>query len=71
MRVGNNVFANEFSSNVVFDTVAESYTMTGTLNWAPTMVNNGNTLFCDVFHPATLGANAPQTVSLPLTVRCE
>ena len=45
---------------------AKSYTVTGTLNWSPTIGNNGQTLFCDVAHPITL--NTPQTVSLPLTV---
>lgn len=67
MRIGNQVFSAELSVNTQFDSNARSYTAVGTLNWSPTMVNNGQTIFCDVTHPDTL--NGPQTVSLPLTVR--
>ncbi|XP_052093030.1 hemicentin-1-like isoform X16 [Mytilus californianus] len=67
MRIGNQVFSAELSVNTQFDSNARSYTAVGTLNWSPTMINNGQTIFCDVTHPDTL--NGPQTVSLPLTVR--
>ncbi|XP_063424603.1 hemicentin-1-like isoform X2 [Mytilus trossulus] len=67
MRIGNQVFSQELSVNTQFNANARSYTAVGTLNWSPTMVNNGQTIFCDVTHPDTL--NGPQTVSLPLTVR--
>lgn len=67
MRIGNSVFSNELTTNSVL--VNESYTVTGTLSWAPTTANNGQTLFCDVYHPETLGQNNPQTVSKILTVR--
>ncbi|XP_076091547.1 uncharacterized protein LOC143063333 isoform X5 [Mytilus galloprovincialis] len=67
MRINNQVFSQELSVNTQFNANARSYTAVGTLNWSPTMVNNGQTIFCDVTHPDTL--NGPQTVSLPLTVR--
>jgi hypothetical protein len=66
MRIGNNQFStNEFTTTSMTPDGAKSYTVTGTLNWIPTIGNNGQTLFCDVAHPITL--NTPQTVSLPRT----
>ena len=69
MRIGNSNFNNELSVQSVFDNTARTYTLTGTLVWAPNIGHNGMTGFCDVTHPETLAA--PQTVSLPLTVLCK
>ena len=69
MRIGNNVFTNELTTNTAYVAATESYTVTGTLLWAPTTANNQQTLFCDVTHAETL--STPQTVSKVLTVRCK
>jgi hypothetical protein len=55
MRIGNNQFStNEFTTTSISPDVAKSYTVTGILNWSPTVGNNGQTLFCDVAHPITV-----------------
>ncbi|XP_076091539.1 uncharacterized protein LOC143063331 isoform X5 [Mytilus galloprovincialis] len=69
MRVGNSAFSTELDTKTAFDRVSQTYTVTGTLSWAPTTANDGQTLYCDVTHPETIGPNNPQTVSLPLTVK--
>jgi hypothetical protein len=61
VRINNN-------NNENYDANSKSYTVTGTLSWAPTSNNNGQTLYCDVFHPDTSTTNTPQTVGLPLTI---
>ena len=68
IRVGNFVFGNEVTFNTVYDESSKTYRVTGTLVWSPTTTYNGETLYCDVLHPDTLG-NSPQTVSLSLTVQ--
>ncbi|XP_052092440.1 cell adhesion molecule DSCAML1-like [Mytilus californianus] len=69
MRVGNSKFSTELDTKTAFDSNTQTYTVTGTLSWAPTTANDGQTLYCDVTHPETIGPNNPQTVSLPLTVK--
>ena len=70
MRIGNTIFNNELSVSSVLDQSTNSYTVTGTLQWAPNGQHNQQILHCDVSHPETLG-NTPQTVDLPLTVKCK
>lgn len=67
MRIGNTALSNQLTVSSVLEPSSNTYRVTGTLTWAPTSVNNQQTLFCDVSHPETLG-NTPQTVSQPLTV---
>ncbi|VDI12744.1 Hypothetical predicted protein [Mytilus galloprovincialis] len=69
MRVGNSAFSTELDTQTAFDSISQTYTVTGTLSWTPTTANDGQTLYCDVTHPETIGPNNPQTVSLPLTVK--
>ena len=68
IRIGNTAFTNQVTYNTNYDANSKSYTVTGTLSWAPTSNNNGQTLYCDVFHPDTSTTNTPQTVGLPLTI---
>lgn len=65
IRIGNTVLSNELTVASVFDQTTRTYRVTGTLSWAPSSVHNQQTMFCDVRHDTL---NAPQTVSLPLTV---
>ncbi|XP_076111874.1 uncharacterized protein LOC143080083 [Mytilus galloprovincialis] len=61
----NTQFTTEFTSSTVLD--QKSYDVTGTLTWSPVIVNNGDTICCDVTHTTTLG-NTPQTVCRQITV---
>ncbi|CAC5385135.1 unnamed protein product [Mytilus coruscus] len=61
----NTQFTSEFTSTSVLD--QKSYDVTGTLTWSPVIVNNGDTICCDVTHTTTLG-NIPQTVCRQITV---
>ncbi|XP_052061299.1 hemicentin-1-like isoform X6 [Mytilus californianus] len=61
----NTQFTSEFTSTSVLD--QKSYDVTGTLTWSPVIVNNGDTICCDVAHTTTLG-NTPQTVCRQITV---
>lgn len=67
MRIGNQLFNNELSTNSLFESFAGTYRVVGRLTWAPSMGHNGQIIYCDVFHPQTL--NNKQTSSLQLTVR--
>ncbi|XP_052093032.1 hemicentin-1-like [Mytilus californianus] len=67
MRIGNQLFNNELSTNSLFESFAGTYRVVGRLTWAPSMGHNGQIIYCDVFHPQTL--NNKQTASLQLTVR--
>ncbi|XP_052093012.1 uncharacterized protein LOC127729314 [Mytilus californianus] len=69
IRIGNSVFSNEVTVNSVYDDNSKTYALTGTLLWTPTTSSNGEVLYCDVFHPETLGSNNPQTASLSLTIK--
>ncbi|CAG2194107.1 unnamed protein product [Mytilus edulis] len=60
----------QFSTGITQTSVLQSdktYTVTSTLSWAPSVSNNGQTLYCDVKHQETRGYNM-QTASLQLTV---
>lgn len=70
LRLGNTPISNGVSTNSVFDQGSKLYTVTSTLSWTPSSNNAGNTLFCDVFHPETLG-QTPQTANLPLNIQCK
>ncbi|XP_076111872.1 uncharacterized protein LOC143080082 isoform X2 [Mytilus galloprovincialis] len=61
----NTQFTSEFTSYTVLD--QKSYDVTGTLTWSPVIVNNGDTICCDVTHTTTLGST-PQTVCRQITV---
>ncbi|CAG2194009.1 HMCN [Mytilus edulis] len=61
----NTQFTTEFTSSSVLD--QKSFDVTGTLTWSPVIVNNGDTICCDVTHTTTLG-NTPQTVCRQITV---
>ncbi|XP_071166138.1 hemicentin-1-like [Mytilus edulis] len=66
MRIG----SSQFNTGITQSSVLQSdntYTVTSSLSWAPSVSNNGQTLFCDVQHSETRGNNL-QTVSLQLTV---
>ncbi|CAC5375676.1 unnamed protein product [Mytilus coruscus] len=68
MRIGNSQFSsNQFTTNTQIITSNTTYNVVGTLTYAPTLANNGQTLFCDVRHTDTL--TNPQTVSLELEVK--
>ncbi|XP_052062393.1 adhesion G protein-coupled receptor B2-like [Mytilus californianus] len=58
-------FTSEFSSTSVID--QKSYDVTGTLIWIPVIVNNGDTICCDVTHTTTIGST-PQTVCRLISV---
>ncbi|XP_063440667.1 hemicentin-1-like isoform X5 [Mytilus trossulus] len=61
----NTQFTTEFTSSSVLD--QKSFDVTGTLTWSPVIVNNGDTICCDVTHTTTLGST-PQTVCRQITV---
>ncbi|XP_052061923.1 hemicentin-1-like [Mytilus californianus] len=61
----NTQFTSEFTSFSVLN--KKSYDVTGTLTWSPVIVNNGDTICCDVTHTTTLGIT-PQTVCRQITV---
>ena len=65
-RVENTVLTNgiTFASELQPD---NTYTVTGKVSWAPSLINDGQMLYCDVMH-ATSQGDGPQTVSLKLTV---
>ncbi|CAC5385134.1 unnamed protein product [Mytilus coruscus] len=58
-------FTSEFSSTSVFNRTF--FDVTGTLSWSPVIVNNGDTICCDVTHTTTLGS-IPQTVCKLISV---
>ncbi|CAG2228115.1 HMCN [Mytilus edulis] len=60
----NTQFTTEFTSSSVLD--QKSYDVTGTLIWSPVIVNNGDTICCDVTHTTT--STTPQTVCRQITV---
>ncbi|XP_071152301.1 uncharacterized protein [Mytilus edulis] len=64
----NTQFTTEFTSSSVLD--QKSFDVTGTLTWSPVIVNNGDTICCDVTHTTTLGST-PQTVCRQITVAHE
>ncbi|CAC5415121.1 unnamed protein product [Mytilus coruscus] len=66
LRVGNSQFSTGITQTSVLKS-DKTYTVTSTLSWAPSISNNGQTLYCDVKHPETRGNNL-QTVSLQLIV---
>ncbi|CAC5372891.1 unnamed protein product [Mytilus coruscus] len=68
MRLGNASFGRGFTSNSRLIGL-KSYTVIGTLYWAPSTLNDKHMLYCDVYHKETLGANTPQTVGLLLSVK--
>ena len=68
MRIENTQFTTAFTSSSSYIHETKTYTRNYTLKWEPTLSNNGQTLYCDVLHPSTLG-NTPQTVSLQLTLK--
>ncbi|XP_063424597.1 hemicentin-1-like isoform X1 [Mytilus trossulus] len=67
VRIGNDLFTNELTTNSLFESFAGSYRVVGRLAWAPSMEHNQQIMYCDVFHPQTL--NSKQTASMQLTVR--
>lgn len=69
IRLENSVFTTEVTTKSEYDQTSKTYKVTGTLVWSPDTSNNGQSLYCDVTHPETLGPNNPQTVSLQLTVQ--
>lgn len=70
MRKGNTQFSSsQFTTTTQFVTSSQSYTVVGTLRFPPTTADDGQTLYCDVLHAET--SSTPQTVSLPLSVRCK
>lgn len=68
MRLGGNAITSGFATTAVYNGASKTYTVTGTLSWSPASSNNGDVLYCDVFHTPTLG-NSPQTASLTLNVQ--
>ncbi|CAG2196171.1 HMCN [Mytilus edulis] len=60
----NTQFTTEFTSNSVLD--QKSYDVTGTLIWSPVIVNNGDTICCDVTHTTT--STTPQKICRIITV---
>lgn len=68
MRIGTTTFTSQqFTTESPYILAEKTYTVTGTLNWAPTVANNGQILTCEVTHPQT--NSPPQTATLPLTVK--
>lgn len=70
MRIGNSDITQGFYTNTEYNAMTKQYMVVGTLEWAPTSTNQGETLFCDVTHQETLG-QTPQTASLQLSVQCK
>lgn len=68
MRLGGTSITDGFVTSAEYNAGSKLYTVTGTLTWSPTRANNGDTLFCDVFHSPTLG-NSPLTASKILDVQ--
>ena len=68
-RIGNNQFTNGFTTSNQYVTSTQSYTVTGTLVWSPSVANNGQSICCDVTNAVV--SSIPQTVCLQLTVRCK
>ncbi|XP_071176353.1 cell adhesion molecule 4-like [Mytilus edulis] len=63
----NTQFTTEFTSSTVLD--QKSYDVTGTLIWSPVIVNNGDTICCDVTHTTT--STTPWTVCRQILVSRE
>ncbi|XP_063420686.1 synaptogenesis protein syg-2-like [Mytilus trossulus] len=66
LRIGNSQFSTGITKTSVLQS-DKTHSVTITLSWAPSISNNGQTLYCDVKHPETRG-NILQTASLQLTV---
>ncbi|XP_076112262.1 hemicentin-1-like isoform X2 [Mytilus galloprovincialis] len=56
--------SSEFTTTTVLD--VKSYDVTGVLTWSPVIVNNGDTICCDVTHTTT--SSTPQTICRQITV---
>ncbi|VDI13507.1 obscurin-RhoGEF [Mytilus galloprovincialis] len=68
MRLGSASFGKGFTTNTRLVGL-KSYTVIGTLYWAPSTLNDKLMLYCDVYHKETLGPNNAQTVGLLLSVK--
>ena len=66
LRIGNNPLTSIVTQTSV-QQPDKTFTTFGFLSWTASLVNNGQTLYCDVRQPETLG-NTVQTASLQLTV---